>query len=161
MHDPQQRGLQVGEPAERIYQLRLPEQRHRHRVDREVASRQVLHQRRRLNIGQGTRCGIALGSRGGEIDAPVAAANDRCAKPIVLDNLTSELCGDVGDVALNRHVEVGAIISNEGEVPHCTADEVDASVARGAAQRIQVEPRHPRKQLGDLSFRPLAAWLVS
>ena len=70
----------------------------------------------------------------------------------MVHHLTSEPAGELGNVALDRHVEVRAILTAEREVPHGAADQKDASVTRGDAQRIQVQPRHPRKQPGDLYF---------
>ena len=52
MQYPQQGGLEVGKSAVWIDQLRLSEQRHGHRVDGEVATRQILIEPRGLDLGQ-------------------------------------------------------------------------------------------------------------
>ena len=109
-------------------------QRRRHRVDREVAPREVVPQRRALDLGQRAGCAVELGARARDVEthlgaAAVDALHDRGLEALVRVARDAELAGqqarELDRVALHHQVEVEALLAQQ-HVAHRAADQVDA-----------------------------------
>ena len=148
VQDPEQAGAEVRPPAVGIDQLRVSAQRDRHRVEGEVAPREVRPERRRAARpaalpGRGrsprglwrcrSRAPPELGLGGGEA--------------LVLDHLAAQRAGDPRGVALDDHVDVAAP-APEQQVPHRSPDQVGGGLPGRPAERLELGelPRraHPR-----------------
>jgi hypothetical protein len=124
-------------------------QRHRHRVDGEVAPGEVLTQRRRLHLGQRPRTRIGLGARGGQVDLEVSQHGLGGSEALMLDHLTTQPPGDLRRVTLDHDVHVAAGAAQQ-QIPDRAPDEVDRGSGRGLAEAVQLgdRPRDGAAQIG-------------
>src|SRR5205814_215337 len=115
----------IDEPA-----VVLALQRHGHRVDREVAAKEVLADRRVLDRRQRGRGVVELGAGGHDVDTlAVPVDDDRGAELLVRTYAAAQRVGERlcerNRVALDRDIDVEAALSEE-DVPHSPADEIHA-----------------------------------
>ena len=107
-----------------------PAERDRHRVDREVAPRQVLGDARRADLGQGAGALVGLAAGPGDVDLVLAEPGLGGREALVLDHLPAEPLGDLGGVSLDDEVEVVAAAAQQ-QVAHRPADQEDRRLPGG------------------------------
>ena len=137
MQDPQQPRLEVRAPAVGVDQLRLPAQRDRHRVDREVAPGEVVEEAGGLDLRQCPGVRVGLGAGAGDVDLVAVEIHLGGGEPLVRDHLGAEPSREVGGVALDDEVEVGAPAAQQ-QVADRAADQVDGLLAGGLAHGGQL-----------------------
>jgi hypothetical protein len=121
--------------AERVAQLAEAARReaHRHRVDGEVAPRQVVVQARRLDDRQRARLGVALAARAGDVQHVLRHLDLRRPERLVHDHATTERrrqrTGERDAVPLDDEVGVVGRAPQE-QVANRPADQVDARAGR-------------------------------
>ena len=120
-----------------------PGEPERHRVDREVAARQVVVDRPGLDVRQRSRVGIALAT--GEVDVERAPREGRRrgAEPWVGQHLRVEAPHEVVHVVLDDQVEVRSVGAPEQGVAHHASDGADPTRERGLDarhQRVREDP---------------------
>jgi hypothetical protein len=120
-------------------------QRNGHRVDREVAPREVVLERRRRHRRERARVGVGLGAGAREVDLEFVELHGCGPEALVLGHLSTERGGEAGDVVLGDEVDVGAL-RPEQEVANGAADEVDGGRAELRAQLG--DPRQRLEALG-------------
>ena len=110
------------------------QQRHRHRVDGEVAAMQVLADRRVLDRGQGGRVLVVLGASAGHIDPQGAGNHHRGVELLVGVHAAVQrrrkALGEGDAVTLVGEVDVEAGLLQQ-QVAHSAAHQVDAGVVGG------------------------------
>ena len=138
--------LEVLEATVRVDQLGVARERHGHRVEREVTAREVLAQRRRLDLRQraGLRVGLAAG--GGKIELEASGVNRCRREALVGADLSAQAPAHGSGVALDCDVEVGSV-PTEQEVAHRAADEICGRAGSRLAHAI--EAREGPQALGD------------
>ena len=110
-----------------VDQAGLALQRDRHRVDREVAPGEVgLDPGRGLDDRQCPRLGVGLGPGAGDVDLVAVEDGLRGPEALVLDPFRAEGGRELGRVADDHEVDVGAA-APEQEVADGSADEKDGS----------------------------------
>ena len=106
----------------------------RDRVDRHVAAAQVVLERRRLDVGQRARRGVALAPRAHEVVAAGPDDDEHRAEAIVGRHRAAEARGRVVDVALGDEVDLPRDALEE-QVADRPADEMDAVSGPEAVER--------------------------
>ena len=129
-----------------IDQLGIAGQRHRHRVDREVAAGEVGGKRRRANLGEGagTRVGLAAGRR--QVDLEAVEEHGRGGEALVAAHLPAQAPGQLGHLALDRDVDVRPVAS-EQEIAHGAAHQIGGQIRGRLAQALDAGKR--RQALGE------------
>ena len=135
--------VRIGEPAEVV-----GPQRRGHGVDGEVASEQVLAERRTLDGRKRPGCVVELGARRHDVDPLVVAVlHDRRPEPLVRRRAAFESLRErvrKGDrVSLDGDVHVEALLAEE-DVANRAADEVDALGPPAEPCHCTDDPVQPR-----------------
>ncbi len=89
-----------------IDQLRIAGQRHRHRVDREVAAGEVGGERRRADLGERAGVSVGLAARRRQVDLEAVDAHGRGVEALVGAHLPTEPPGQLAHLALDGDVDV-------------------------------------------------------
>ena len=149
MQDSQLAPLQVLDASMRIDQLRFADQRHRHRVDREVAAGEVLGQRRRANLGKRSGMSVSLRTGGGQVDLEAVDPHGRRAEALVRTHLPTEPPGHLANLALDRDVDVRPLPAKQ-QIAHGAANQIRGDLCRRLAQALDPGKRRQalRKSLG-------------
>ena len=134
MDHPQDAGSQIVLPVVGIDQLDLAPERERHRVDREVAARQIDADRRRRDLGQRPGPWVALAPGPRQVDL-AAADRQRCGpEALVAAGLDAEPIEHRVELAVDGDVELGRLATAE-RVADSAADQVAGGVGERLEQR--------------------------
>ena len=128
VEDPQPSGPQVVEAAVRVDDLAGLGQRHRERVDGEIAPAQVLGEGRRAHLGQRPGARVGLRSRPGDVDRAGRQVNRRGLEAVV----------DAGASPPSASISLAASpVDDQVEVAHGPSQQ---GVADGSADQVGVRP---------------------
>jgi hypothetical protein len=96
---------------------------HGDRVDGEVATQEIVGERRRLDIRQRSRLGVSLAPGLGQVVGEAVEGDGRRSEPVVIANAAAQPPGECCDIAFDDQVEIpGAAVQQQ--IAHRPADQI-------------------------------------